>query len=256
MPNLLPVLLPWLVALGLLALPSNRNARAWWIWAPLVVVALLGFGVEAAFDAESNDGLSYIVQAVCAAGFGLTAIWLLGAGLARRCRALGIVLVALAFAAVSLLAFAVSPAGEQMRDLSGREPLLLLYLLLFWIAGGLVYAGALNLTGRMCRKRFTRVRVSLRLPFWLWVMWIVAGGLLGGVVTLVSGSHFDWPDFAVGSVVLTLVSFGVILPFLILSFACPFYRDRLKSLLRLPPPETASAAATPLPVAERQVASP
>ena len=147
MPNLLPLLLPWLAVLALLALPSNRNARAWWIWAPLVGLALLGAGLGAAAGAADNEGLSYSVQAACAAAFGLAAIWLLGAGLARRCRAVSIVLMALAFAAVSLLAFVVSPVWEQLWDLRQYEPAILLYLLLFWIAGGLVFAGALNLTG-------------------------------------------------------------------------------------------------------------
>ena len=147
MPNLLPLLLPWLVVLGLLALPSNRTARAWWIWAPLVALALLGTGLGVAADAANNEGLSYMVQTACAAAFGLAAVWLLGAGLARRGRALSIVLMALAFAAVSLLAFMVSPMWEQLWDLRQYEPAILLYLMLFWIAGGLVYAGGLNLTG-------------------------------------------------------------------------------------------------------------
>ena len=41
--------------------------------------------------------------------------------------------MALAFAAVSLLAFAVSPVCEQLWDLRRYEPAILLYLVLFWI---------------------------------------------------------------------------------------------------------------------------
>ena len=149
--------------------------------------------------------------------------------------------MALAFAAVGLLAFAGQPRGEQAWDLSQWEPAVFLYLLLFFVAGGLVYAGALNMVGCMCRKGLDRVRVSLWLPFWLWVCgWPRA--LLGGVVTLGSGGGFEWAGLLVGALFLALVSFGVILPFLILSFACPFYRERLKSLLRLPAPECSPAA--------------
>ena len=43
------------------------------------VLALLGAGLEAAAEAADNEGLSYPVQAACAAAFGLAAIWLLGA---------------------------------------------------------------------------------------------------------------------------------------------------------------------------------
>lgn len=242
-PNLLPTLLPWLVLLALLALPSNRNARAWGIWAPLTVLALLGGGLGAAADALDNEAFGYSLHAAFAAAFGLAAVWLLGADLARCWRVLGIVLTTLSFAAVSLLAFVANPLWEQELELT--------YLAVFWLLSGVVFAGALSLTGWTCRRRFSSIRVLLRLPFCLWGMWLVAGSLLAGVVTLVSGGGFDWPGFAVGSVVLALVSFGVILPFLFLSFSCSFYRERLQSLLRLPAPEAAPAVPTPAPVVEQ-----
>ncbi|MGA2192731.1 MAG: GTP-binding protein, partial [Nitrospirota bacterium] len=94
---------------------------------------------------------------------------------------------ALAFAAVSLLAFVVGPAGEQLSSIIQLEPAALLYLVLFWVAGGLVFAGALNLTGWRCRRRYSHVRVLLWLPVWLWAIWIVAGSVFGCAVTLTSG---------------------------------------------------------------------
>ena len=249
-PNLLPLLLPWLAVLALLALPSNRNARAWWIWAPLVGVVLLGVSLEAAADTSNNEGLSFSVQAACAAAFGLAGVWLLGAGLARRGRAVSFVLMSLAFTAVSLLAVVVSPVWEQLWGLRQYEPALLLYILLFWIAGGLVFAGGQNLTGWMCRKRFSCPRVLFRLPFWLWVMWLVAGGLLGCVMKFIINDSFEWMGMLMGTLVLALVSFGIILPYLILSFASSFYRNRLKDLLRLPTTDASTPAPTPSPVAE------
>ena len=250
LPNLVPLLLPWLAVLALLAMPSNRNARAWWIWAPLVGVVLVGVGLEAAVGAADNEELSFSVQAACAAAFGLAAIWLLGASLARRGRAVSIVLLALAFIAVSLLAFVVSPVWEQLWGLREYESAILLYILLFWITGGLVFAGGLNLTGWMCRKRFTCPRVLFRLPFWLWVMWLVAGGMLGCVIAFVFHDHFEWAGMLMGTLVLALVSFGIILPYLILSFASSFYRNRLKDLLRMPTADASPPAPTPSPVAE------
>lgn len=250
MPNLAPLLLPWLVVLVLLALPSNRNARAWWIWAPLVGVVLLGAGLEAAAGDADNEQLGFSVQAACAAAFGLAAVWLLGAGLARRGRAVSFVLMPLAFTAVSLLAFVVSPVWEQLWDLRRYAPLILLYMLLFWLTGGLVFAGGLNLTGWMCRKRFTCPRVLFRLPFWLWVMWIAAGALLGCGMKFGFHDHFEWMGLLMGTLVLALVSFGMILPYLILSFASSFYRQRLKDLLRLPTADASPPAPTPSPAAE------
>ena len=255
LPNLLPLLLPWLVVLALLALPSNRNARAWWIWVPLVGCALLDAGLATTFDAQNSEMVSYLIQGGLAAAFGLAAIWLVAGGLAQRHRATANVRTALTFGIVSLIAFAVGPAGEQVWDLSQWEPLaLLVYLPMFWLTGGLVYAGALNLVGCTCRKRLDCMRVSVWFPGCLLALWLVAGSVMAGVLTFVSGGGFDWSASAIGSSVFTLVSFGVALPFLILSFACPFYRERLKSLLRLPPPEPLPAPAAAPPLAQQQIA--
>ena len=247
MPNLVPLLLPWLAVLVLLALPSNRNPRAWWIWAPLIGLTLLGAGLQPPFLLSDNEVLSVSVQVASAAGFGLTVLWLLGAALARRCRAVGIALAALAFAAVSLLAFLVGPVSESLGDLSRLEPAVFLYVALGWTVGGVVFAGALNLTGWSCRRRFSRVRVSLWLPLWLWLMWLAAGGLVNGVMRIVSGERFDWSGLLVAPVALALASFVTLLPFLILSFTNAFYRERLRHLLRLPavviPPPTPVPAA-------------
>jgi hypothetical protein len=101
-----------------------------------VVLALLGAGLGVATVAADNEGLSFMVQTALAGAFGLAAVWLLGAVLARRCRVLSLVLTALAFAAVSLLAYMVSPMWEQIWDLRRYEPTILLYLVMFWIAGG------------------------------------------------------------------------------------------------------------------------
>lgn len=250
LPNLLPVLLPWLIVLALLALPSNRNLRAWWIWAPLVCLALLGVGLETVAEASNDEVFEYFIQGACAAVFGLASIWLMGSALSRRCPALAIMFSALAFAAVSLLAFVVGPAVEQLSGISQLEPAVLLYLVLFWVVGGLVYTGALNLTGWRCRRRFNRVRVALWLPLWLWAMWIVAGGVLGCVLRLTSGGGFEWLGLLVASVILALVSFAVVLPYLILSFTSSFYCERLKHLMRLPTVEYPPAATIPSPLVE------
>ena len=154
--------------------------------------------------------------------------------------------MALAFTAASLLAFVVNPESEQVWDLTHWMSLVLWYLLLFAIVTGVVFAGALDLTGRMCRKRFSRRRVALLLPLWLWVMWMAAAGVLVCVVKLAFGDSLEWDGLVVGTGVLTLISYALVLPFLILSFTSSFYRERLKDLLCLPAPVAARAAAAPI----------
>ncbi len=250
MPNLVPLLLPWLAVLVLLAVPSNRKAQAWWIWAPLAALGLLELALGTTSNADNNDELGFIIQAAGAAAFGLAVIWLLGTGLARAGRAAGIVLMTLAFAVVSLLAFIVSPIWEQLWDLRQWAPMVVLYVPLFWLAGGLVYAGALHLAGCACRKRFSRVRVSLWLAPCLWVMWVVAGVLLGCVMRFIFGEDVEWLGFVVASFVFALVSYVTMLPFLILAFVCPFYRARLDALLRLPATIPAPPSPAPVPVTQ------
>jgi hypothetical protein len=246
MPNILPLLLPWLAVLALLALPSNRNPRAWWIWAPVIGLVLLSAGLETAAQTFNGEGFSYLVQAACAAAFGIAAIWLLGSALVSRCRALAITLMAPTFAAVSLLAFAVSPVFEQIWDLQRWESAVVMYLLLFWIVSGLAFAGALNLTGRMCRCRFGRLRVSWALLLCLCIMWLLAGGLFGCVMKFAASGNLEWTGLLIAVLVLSVVSFVVMLPFLILSFTNSFYRERLQVLLRLPTADSAP----PLPMTE------
>ena len=251
MPNLAPLLLPWLVVLVLLALPSNRDPRAWWIWAPLIGLVLLGAGLDAAFTALDYEDLGGFIQAALAVSFGLAAVWLLAGTWARRGQVVGIVASALACAGIGLLAFVVAPIWEEVWGLRQWVPLILLWLALFATVIGLVYANALRLTGWSCRRRSGGVRVSLWLLLWLWMVWTVVAALFVGVLAIFFHNGFEWMGLLVGAIMLSLLSFAVILPFLILSFTSSFYRERLKNLLRLPAVVSAPAAPAPTPTAEQ-----
>jgi len=264
-PNLLLVLPPWLAVVALLVLRSNRNPRAWLVWVPPAALALAGAVLKTPLDTQPDprlgysfyDGfheacaamLSHPAHVVGAAAFGLAAIWLVGTGLARRRRALSIVLMALAFGAVSLLALQTRPVWEQVWGLYPWESDLALNVLVFWVGSGIVYAGALNLTGWMCRRGFSGVRVSLGLLLWLWAMWVAAAVLVRVAPALFFGGSFNLLALLWGTIFLSLACFALMLPFLILSFTNSFYRERLKSLLRLPGTESAPAAPAPPPVA-------
>jgi hypothetical protein len=252
LPSLLPLVLPWLALLVLLALPSNRNARAWLIWVPLGALALLSTGLQTAFGAEDNEGLACLIQVLGSVTFGLAAIWLLGSSLARRRQAVGLVLTALGFAAVGLLALRVSQAWEDLGPAMDSDPEVFWNVLFAAGLSGLVYAGALSATGWRCRKRFGAVRVSLWLLLWLWPTWVVALAVQMGLNRIAFGEQLPWMVLLVAPFFLTLVSFALILPFLILSFASSFHRERLKHLLRVPTVAPSVPPTTPAPVAELQ----
>jgi hypothetical protein len=251
-PNLLPLLLPWLVVLALLALPSNRSAQAWLLWVPLGALALLTMGLQTAFGTEDHQGIAAFIQSVCSVAFGLAAIWLLGAPLARRRRVVGFGLMALGFAAVGLLALVVSQAWEELWSAVNSDREILWNVLFAAVLSGGVYAGALSAAGRMCRKQFGVVRARLWVLFWLWPMWVVAVALLMGLNMVAFDEGLPLMILPIASVVLTLISFALVLPFLILSFASSFYRERFKHLLRLPTVDPSPVPANPLPVADQQ----
>jgi hypothetical protein len=55
----------------------------------------------------------------------------------------------------------------------------------------------------------------------------------------VTAGHDAWLQMALAWLMVSGVTFGVLLPFLVLSFANGFYRERLKELLRLEDPAQA-----------------
>jgi hypothetical protein len=60
-----------------------------------------------------------------------------------------------------------------------------------------------------------------------------------------SGSGLPWNEFFVPILGVAGANFALLLPFLILSSASPYYRERLKWLLHVPPP---APPALPIPV--------
>jgi len=72
-----------------------------------------------------------------------------------------------------------------------------------------------------------------------WFVWITAGWLAFCVVMSMAAGHGPWLQMALAWLMVSGVTFGVLLPFLVLSFANGLYRERLKDLLRLEDPAQA-----------------
>ena len=71
-------------------------------------------------------------------------------------------------------------------------------------------------------------------------LWLVILTPFFAFAMIVSGGQLPWQEFFIGILIMTAVSFGVLLPFLILSSANSLFRERLKLLLhterKAPPP--------------------
>lgn len=204
----------------LLLLPKrNRSLQALWLAAPLAfslaVVSL--FSAVPGIGSEGPDGLFEILSAV---PFGLAAVWLLSPYLKGRGRSLTFLGMLATMELFTVLTCAA--AQPQERD-SG-----LVSVLIGGAVVGLLLSLAINLAGWSCRRQYDRRRLSL----WL-ILWIMAGWLTVFVVM----SRIERPgpllEMVTAFAIFCAVSFGLLLPFLLLSFANAFYRERLKELLRL-----------------------
>ena len=167
---------------------------------------------------------------IAAIAFGLAAAWLVSNHLRPRGRFvtfLGFVLALLGASSFIMLVGHLEnwdgdaqPAGE------------------FAVATSLAIASALTLAGLLCRRRYRPFVLCfwvlvLLLPVWLSVimLWLVVDAFRLGFA--IDRHQVEaWCQDMGG---LVRLSFAVLLPFLILSFANPFFRERLKVLLCLRP---------------------
>ena len=195
-PNPLAVLLPWLGVLLLLLLTANRTARACWVWAPLGGLVGAGGILPAVLASWPSKELGILEELV-----GSSAVIMLTGHLGN---------------------------GDGFARAVGE----------FAVATSLAIAAALALAGLRCRRRYRPVVLCvwvlvLLLPAWLPVMmlWLIFDALSMGF-TIDTHQIMAWCQ---GVAPLVGLSFTLLLPFLILSFANPLYRERLRNLLRLSP---------------------
>jgi hypothetical protein len=220
-PSLAPALLPWLAILALLALKPNRRAAAWLIWLPLGAVMAL----TRALPEILPSGSDYLPDAVAALAAGLAAVWLLSNKLPRPNRFVAFLCVLPVLAGFSGLALL------SRQDWNFEVEMLQAGLVL--ALGVLASAAALSLGGLVCRGRYRPVGLYAWLILLVAVIWPAIGAPFFLVAEMQSGGSIAWGEFFAPVLAVAAVHFATLLPFLILSSASPFYRERLKALLHV-----------------------
>lgn len=235
-PNLLPVLLPWLSILLLLLVKENRQGRAWWIWAPVVAIFVVQSWLGSISPLrELLDAFGPIMQNIA---FGTAAVWLLAPLLYRNKRFLAFIATLLVWILFSGIPFAAT-AYER----SGTETL---PAGLFLALTVLIIAVGFNLAGQLCRRRYGAVRLSVFACVAVVAAWLVIAVPFYVMLSRMSGGgSVPAGEFFGGVLAIALVSFLMLLPFLLLSFAEALYRERLIELLRLRPTAAAPPVLTP-----------
>lgn len=241
-PQIAPQLIPWLGLLVLLTLKPNRSAKAWWVWVPLACVAGLAWATPAILEELSGPDAGFVRPVFLAVGVGLAAMWLLAAHLADKHRFLAFLGLVAGGAAFGALAFTSWHDWED--DWLMAIPLLI--WLGAWIA---VSAAGLSLAGWSCRRQYRPSRILLWLVAWLGA---ASTGLCAPFLLFAgcSGEEVQMAEVGAGLAFMTLASFLMLLPFLILSFTNDFYCQRLKGLLRLPTGQVSATSARSAPIPE------
>jgi hypothetical protein len=257
--GLVPQLLPWLAILSLLALKPNRGWSTWWIWLPLACLAAgyycLKLPLQGSSNALAREALGMLLELPMAMAFGLAALWLLVPCLGSGHRFRTFLSILAVLAAFIVFSFAAS-VGWGL----GMEPIasildprhcagtahagvtaLPFIVPLVLPAPGL--AAAMVLCGLACRRHHRPFRLCVWLFMSLLAVWVAVSGLVYGIWRIASPGSVEYAPFLAIGLLLVAVTFAVLLPFLILSAASPFFRERLKGLLQVQPEAPAAIGA-------------
>lgn len=168
---------------------------------------------------------------------GLAALWLLGHTLAKRNRFVSVLLAAVILGAVGFLATlfqgGISVFSENF------------FTLVFYGISAAVLLIGLAISAFFSRRRFTVRSFMLRLPVWSILAGVAVMFVYVGFFFAFSRMVYDYAGevfmqaMLVGAVI-GVLSYLMLVPFLILTFTCKFYRSRLYAVLRLKGMEEAS----------------
>ena len=221
LPGLAPLLVPWLMILALLMVKSNRCLSAWLLWLPLGCVA-----VVTSLGSNWLPNSDFLLDSILALVFGLAAVWLLSNYLRRSHRVLTFFCVMLVLAVFSALAY----VGRQGLEWTGVEIVQVGAVLGL---GVLISTLAISLAGWICRGRYRPLALYLWLVLLLAALWLVLCLPFFLFASFSSGGQIQWIEFIPPVLLVSGVNFALLLPFLILSSANAFFRERLKALLNV-----------------------
>jgi hypothetical protein len=206
-------------------LRANRSASAWLIGLPLLLLA----GIQVGFR-QIGSGLpmelGMFAEGLGALTFGIAAIWLTGHLYGPRHRLLGFLGMLGVLAGFSVVVAAVKFASDDGWSDGPWSVILLGFC-------ALVLPVALSLSALFCRGRYRPVALFVWLMLWLPAVAIALTSPFVLFAALSSGGGALWGEYVGGMLLVAASLLGTLTPFLVLSFAHPFFRRRLQELLRL-----------------------
>jgi hypothetical protein len=214
----------WIMFLLAIVIPGeNRNAKALWILAPVLLIVAFWelLGVFFSEEALRIDGSAATGLAV-----GLAIVFLLGDRLANlRWPSL----MAVSFLIMITAGF-VGILGSNSFYFDGPDA----YTIATIIGGALVITVSTTITARLCRDKCSKPRFLLLLLMWMIVIQILPS-LLAPIADFGIGvviKYYWW--FLPMIVGQTLIFYLMILPFWVLAFSNSLYDQRLRKCFDLP----------------------
>jgi hypothetical protein len=216
-----------------LTLRQNRTVQAWWIWLPLVFLIGLNHGAQPWMGFIPAEAVTLVGWTLDALAVGVASLWLLAAYLPQGIRLL-------VFLKMLVVVAGVAAFGLLIR-IDWENPVEAVWFLVFLGLCSLVLTGGLALGGWLCRSRYRPAGLLLWLAVWMSLLWLIVLGPVILITLMIDGGVGPgWHALASAVLALTGLTGLLLLPFLLLAFANPFYRERLMNLLHLkrdaPPP--------------------
>lgn len=237
-PSLLPRFVPWIAVLLLLLLPANRRPQAWLVLLPMGVVWLIDVVLKVATPEMFSDANDYLALALTSLAFGMAVLWLLAGYLAGLSKPVVFLVTTLIISASSILAYLIRSDWSELVPVTAMIVVALVLL-------SLLTALALVLSALMCKRVYRPTRLLAWFVGFLLAGWLVISSPFVIVFTVATLTRGGWPQmlgFLLGIVVFALLTFAVVLPFLLLSFVESHYKERFIALFGLPRvPERATA---------------
>ncbi len=226
--SLFPGVVPWLAILGLLLLRRNREAAAWWVLLPLICSYAFQPLLRSLLSTFLNQPWDWFEIAAKALAFGVAAAWLVSGYLAWRHRFLAFLGQFLFMAGFGALALACTIDWDTDFELPVTATMLGI--------SSLAVSLALTFAGLLCRRQYRPVRLSICIVLGLLVFSFLITAPIFVFAMIASGQPAIW-EFVSGILTLVIICVGVLAPFVVLSFASEFYRERLTGLLKIGQPE-------------------
>jgi hypothetical protein len=231
----LAALSPWLLLAGLMLLPPNRHRGALPVLLPVLVVFL---GVEAVlslFPFSLYNSLFSFAGCLSANAFGLAALMLVSHWFEGRSSRSVFLLAMLIALVVAITAELVMPGGgpdsEAFTSSLGLAIIVVVQVVGMALAARRIRNGTSG--GQYAWRVFVGVLLACEFVCLLLFAMTAAlsySGTAGETLAFV-------PQVVIIAGVLSVVTYLVLLPFLVVLFRAPFYRDRFFSVLDVRPQE-------------------